>query len=66
MKDLMNALIESSLSTYMINVQIIRITFSKQLQEKNIQTRGSFRKLKRPFHKINAGQIALSFIGQSP
>ena len=29
----------------------------------NIKTRGSFRKLKYPFCKTNAGQMALSFIG---
>ena len=31
--------------------------------ENNIQTRGSFLKLKCPFHKTNAGQMALSYIG---
>ena len=31
--------------------------------ETNIQTRGSFLKLKCPFRKTNAGQIALSYIG---
>ena len=31
--------------------------------ENNIQTRGSFLKLKCPFCKTNAGQIALSYIG---
>ena len=31
--------------------------------ENNIQTRGSFLKLKFPFHKTNAGQMALSYIG---
>ena len=31
--------------------------------EKNIQTRESFLKLKCPFRKTNAGQIALSYIG---
>ena len=31
--------------------------------ESNIQTRGSFLKLKCPFHKTNAGQMALSYIG---
>ena len=31
--------------------------------ENNIQTRGSFLKLKCPFRKINAGQMALSYIG---
>ena len=31
--------------------------------ENNIQTRGSFLKLKWPFRKTNAGQIALSYIG---
>ena len=33
--------------------------------ENNIQTRGSFLKLKCPFRKANAGQMALSYIGQS-
>ena len=31
--------------------------------ENNIQTRGSFLKLKYPFRKTNAGQMALSYIG---
>ena len=31
--------------------------------ENNIQTRGSFQKLKCPFRKTNAGQMALSYIG---
>ena len=31
--------------------------------ENNIQTRGSFLKLKCPFHKNNSGQMALSYIG---
>ena len=31
--------------------------------ENNIQTRGSFLKLKCPFRKTNAGQMALSYIG---
>ena len=31
--------------------------------ENNIQTSGSFLKLKCPFHKTNAGQIVLSYIG---
>ena len=31
--------------------------------ENNIQTRGSFLKLKYPFRKTNAGQMALSCIG---
>ena len=31
--------------------------------EKNIQTRGSFLKLKCPFCKTNAGQMALPYIG---
>ena len=31
--------------------------------ENNIQTRGSFLKLKCPFHKTNASQMALSYIG---
>ena len=31
--------------------------------ENNIQTRGSFLKLKCPFHKTNSGQMALSYIG---
>ena len=33
--------------------------------ENNIQTRGSFLKLKCPFRKANASQMALSYIGQS-
>ena len=31
--------------------------------ENNIQTRGSFLKLKCPFHKTKAGQMVLSYIG---
>ena len=31
--------------------------------ENDIQTRGSFLKLKCPFHKTNSGQMALSYIG---
>ena len=31
--------------------------------ENNIQTRGRFLKLTCPFHKTNAGQMALSYIG---
>ena len=31
--------------------------------ENNIQTRGSFLKLKCPFRKTNTGQMALSYIG---
>ena len=31
--------------------------------ENNIQTRGSFLKLKYPFRKTNAGQMALSYTG---
>ena len=31
--------------------------------ENNIQTRGSFQKLKYPFRKINTDQMALSYIG---
>ena len=31
--------------------------------ENNIQTRGSFLKLKYPFRRTNAGQMALSYIG---
>ena len=31
--------------------------------ESNIQLRGSFQKLKCPFHKSNNGQFALSYIG---
>ena len=31
--------------------------------EHNVQTRGSFLKLKCPFRKTNAGQIAFSYIG---
>ena len=33
--------------------------------ENNIQTRWSFLKLKCPFHKTNAGQMALSYIGST-
>ena len=33
--------------------------------ENNIQTRGSFLKLKYPFRKTNTGQMALSYIGRS-
>ena len=36
--------------------------FSKQLQKNNIQNRGGFLKLKCPFHKTNADQMALSYI----
>ena len=32
-------------------------------RENNIQIRGSFQKLKCPFRKINAGQMALSYTG---
>ena len=31
--------------------------------ENNFQLRGSFQKLKCPFHKTNTGQLALSYIG---
>ena len=31
--------------------------------QNNIQTRGSFLKLKCPFRKTNAGQMALSYVG---
>ena len=33
--------------------------------ENNIQTRGSFLKLKCPFHKTTTGQMALSYIGRT-
>ena len=33
------------------------------VSESNIQTRGSFLKVKCPFRKTNAGQMALSYIG---
>ena len=38
------------------------MNFSKQARENNIQTYGSFFKLKCPFRKTNAGQMALSYI----
>ena len=37
----------------------------KTARENNIQTRGSFLKLKCPFRRINAGQMALSYIGST-
>ena len=36
--------------------------FSKQLRKNNIQNREGFLKLKCPFHKTNAVQMALSYI----
>ena len=33
--------------------------------ENNIQTRGSFQKLKCPFHKTNSGQVGLSYAGST-
>ena len=33
--------------------------------ENNFQLSGSFQKLKRPFHNINTGQLALSYIGST-
>ena len=33
--------------------------------ENNFQLSGSFQKLKHPFHNINTGQLALSYIGST-